>query len=901
MTKATDRSGSSNIWLGSKGNNQQSVVYIPCDAIAGAGAADKPGLLFLESIDADVGTLGGLYLYAHSDNTLRYSTSYPTDEDAGTTIGAVGATYATKALDNLATVRVNTDLLDGTKGTHDIGSSSLYFKDFYFGGDVYAYGTTLYEKLTFAEPSASSRTINFPDPGANVDVIYTSTSQALTTKTYNGLTIVAGSDAISLTEGTATIAVAAAADINLAAAANVDFGASGVYNFVGDIDIDTAAAVDINANFSIATSTPFTISGGGAIAIDQDLQASASPTFVAITCQGITNTSTVIDTTAQLQVGADNVSLTFGDDNDTDSEIYFDGSDLRFFDGGTRWTLGQLASGTTLNPTVTGSFTITDGNNTWSNTATDEIAVWTLAATTVDGIDIVSANTTAAVLSITADATANGTLLYLDADGGVGASGYFIECYDATDSPFLVGQGGALTMASTSNISNKISRNNASGATPVLEIEETNAAGDVALLVDSDHSGAIDAMQITYAGTEYGLNITGGNVAGGALKVVGPASQTAPLILVDGNTGAGWIGAATVGMIQIENDANIANADAHVIQLDNTGSAPTGITGASIHVTDASTGGGGIGSAVYINSSGALSALHIATGVVDIDTYVDIDGYVAIDASDALNQHALVITQADTDGSKDGLQISFASAGYGLSVTNTKVDGTNAVFKTGVGSTTSSNIVIDGQTIDWIGNADDTGMVQIIHGTTAVAHVGGTLLRVSSDAIQKASAQGTLARFECLGGSAQAGAVAVEIVAKDKTEYALNVGAGMVKVTDWVLAGGMHYNVTDVTATDAGLQLTDKYGFYTFDETTGDNGDILLLPAAVAGMEMWLQNIDGAQAVEVTPFSGEQINALGADAAVDIIAGELLHVICSVTGHWRGNIYSADGTITKAT
>ena len=138
----------------------------------------------------------------------------------------------------------------------------------------------------------------------------------------------------------------------------------------------------------------------------------------------------------------------------------------------------------------------------------------------------------------------------------------------------------------------------------------------------------------------------------------------------------------------------------------------------------------------------------------------------------------------------------------------------------------------------------------------------------------------------------------VEIVAKDKTEVALNVGSGLVNAAHWITAGGYHNVVTDVTATDAGLQLADKYGFYTYDETTGDNGDILLLPPAVVGMEMWLQNIDGASSVLLTPYSGEQINALGANTPTTVGAGVLTHLICSVTGHWRGNNYAAAGTIT---
>lgn len=802
MGKISDTSGSANIWLGSKQNSRQTILYVP------AGGAEEPGLLYLEGVDGSGDIQDGIYLWADSASALRYSATYPTDENAAEVSGGgnvIGTTSgATVALDNLASVQIPDagGLFALNNNKVDIGETGTEFKNAWFDGTV----TT--DDLE-SDACKVGRT-----HGTGDNYVQIASGGVLTTagtSTINGMTVTNATNTIKFVKGDATLELAAGAtdliigaagSLDIAAAIDVDIDAAltigtggltvgtgavsfgtGAVAFAGSADYNQADGVTVDVDYDFAVSA-------ASVDLDQDLGTGTSPTFVAVTTQGITNTTTAIDTTAAIAIGADNVFLTFGIDDATDSKIYFDGvGNLRFFDSNTSvaYTLQQLATGTTLNPTVTGDFTITDGNNTWSNTATNEAAVWTLAATATDAIQIVSANTTAAVLSITADATANGTLLYLDADGGVGSSGYFIECYDATDSPFLVGQGGALTMASTSNISNKISRNNVSGATPVLEIEETHAGGDVALLVDSAHTGAVDAMQITYAGTEYGLNITGANVAGGALYVAGPASQTAPLILVDGTTAAtGWIGAATVGMIQIENNGDLANADSHLIQVDKTGETAASATGSSLHITDASTGGSTSGSAVYV-SSAALDAVNIITTAVGAKqilctgvtgqtadmVYLDAtptsgwigaagggvlkivgDGEIA-DADSSMLQinysgqgddsaTGTCIRSMDS-GTATGTQPSYANY---FSSTNNDV----AAFVTGsVGvanitansytNQTESMVILNGTTADWVGT-DGNGMLEI-HADGTFGHANASMIRMTKTGATAASMTGS--------------------------------------------------------------------------------------------------------------------------------------------------------------
>lgn len=118
MAKITNTSGSSNIWLGSKQNARQTVLYVP-----GAITANKPGILFLESTDGT--TPGGLAIWADQSNSLRYHTSIPSDEDAdGTVLGMATSSQASRSLHNLQTTSINANLGFDTDSTYTIGATN---------------------------------------------------------------------------------------------------------------------------------------------------------------------------------------------------------------------------------------------------------------------------------------------------------------------------------------------------------------------------------------------------------------------------------------------------------------------------------------------------------------------------------------------------------------------------------------------------------------------------------------------------------------------------------------------------------------------------------------------------------------------------------------------------------
>ncbi len=614
------------ISLGDRNNRKQAEVKIPAKA-----AADKPGILVLDAV-ADNATVTPYYYWTDSNGVLRSHTSVPTNQDSdGSAVGTAGGANVT--LSNLTTVACNTTIASDAANTDDLGTTGASWRSLYLGTGIYFKGTTRYLELTASEPAGSSRVVNFPDPGGADSMVYLAATQDITGKTYNGLTVVAGSNAVALTQGTGNMTVAAAGSLDLAAGAaldvgaagNVDFG-TGTYNFVGNIDIATGKTVNIDNNMTIQGD--LTISG--TTLADQDLRTAASPTFVGLTLTGAIATPTTITASGLVtaaggfSVNADNINIVIGASGATDSRIYFDGDDLVLWDskvGG--YTLQQLATGTTLSPSVVGDFTILDGKLTWTDAADEAAGVWTFANTTAIDIAVISAITTGSSLSITADSCANGKLFVLDADGGVGSTGHYLYALDGTNPMFTVGNAGAIgiygpiTAASTADIVHKISRNNATGTGPILEIEETNAAGGVALLVDSDHTGAADAAQITYAGTDSGLNITIVNTAGTALTAVTATLGADKLVYLDGTTSDGWVGAAGTGMLHLAGDGALAHAGASLLYSTYTGAIAAIVSlGTCGQFIDAGSAAATTAYAVGIQSTNN-SGLYISTAAVD--------------------------------------------------------------------------------------------------------------------------------------------------------------------------------------------------------------------------------------------------------------------------------------------
>jgi hypothetical protein len=68
--------------------------------------------------------------------------------------------------------------------------------------------------------------------------------------------------------------------------------------------------------------------------------------------------------------------------------------------------------------------------------------------------------------------------------------------------------------------------------------------------------------------------------------------------------------------------------------------------------------------------------------------------------------------------------------------------------------------------------------------------------------------------------------------------------------------------------------------------TCASTGDSVKLPAAVAGISLFLANA-GAASLNVFPNTGDQINALGANAAFAVASGKSAEFIATASGQWH--------------
>ncbi len=681
--------------FGSPDRGKQIALRIP-----GGKASGQPGVLVLDTGEATP-TLYKLFVDTGGNLRITSGTAYG---DSDGTAFASGS-GANTALDNLAAVAINTSLVSDAVNTDDLGTDALPWRSAYIRTSLIFDQTTRNLTITASEPATLARTVNFGDPGANDGVVYLAASQALTTKTYDGLTIAASGNTFTLTRGTATISLAEGnTDILLGAAAQLDIAAAKTVNIDTNFTVNT---VDVTLNQALASTSSPTFNVLTVTSLTDGtatLTAGGLSTTGALTCRGITNTTTAITSSVRIGVDADNVYLTVGASGDTDARIYFDGDDLVFWDSKTltSYTLQTLATGTALNPSVTGDLAITDGKFTWTDLVNEAGGVWTFNNTTAIDIAQISAITTGTAYSITADSCANGKLLVLDADGDVGATGYYVYCLDGTNPMFTVGPKGAtiiagnaaltaaltvtagdivitngqFTSASTGDTVNKISRNNATGGAAVLEIEETHATGGTTLLIDSNATDGNHALVVEHDGTGNGLQITGTAVTGSQASFIGPASQTTSSVIVDGTTGS-WIGAASVGMLHLSSDGALANAAASLIYSTYTGNAAgANIAGACAYLVDASTASGtSYALGVSSTNNNGLNVVTAATGMIPITAsgpqgqttpIVKVDGSTGTGWVGAANVGALNIAGDGTMANVAASMLYIAHSGTGL-------------------------------------------------------------------------------------------------------------------------------------------------------------------------------------------------------------------------------------------
>ncbi len=792
------------IVFGDQTGRKQTILTIPAEA-----ATDKPGIVAFQSV-ADGGVRTNYYTWFDSNGVYRYHTSIPTNQDSdGSTITA----GANTALSNLASVAINTALLPVTTvGAIDVGSATKAFRTAYLGTSLVFVGASLNTTLAFTEVGTLGRTYTFPDAGAAANVM-------LDTGAAN---------VIAYTKGTSTIAMAANSDISMATGITATFNAACTIG-AGAALVTSTEAITLNQSLSTTDDVTFgainattltttgaitdgtmTINGTGAISGVTTLAMGGALSGVttaalsgALTCQGIVNTVAVIDSTVAIQIGADNVNLTLGVDDATDSRMYFNGTHLCFQDAvGGPYTLQQLATGTTLNPTVVGDLTIQTGQFIWTDAAAEAAGVWTFAGTSTIDIAVGSAITTGTVLSLTADSCANGKLLVLDADGDVGATGYYIYALDGTNPMFTVGVDGTVNVAGTAiataaltvalgdvvasagrllvtmtgDNTSKIVRNVTTLTSAVLEVENTHISGGVCLLLDQKATGDLNALEITNVGTGYSVTTTGGVAGTGGFEYIAAASGTGKGLFLDGTTNS-YVGADNTGFAEITSDgvllagANLLRvtssglnaAGSFLVEIEQTGKVVAATDGICLKISE--TAAATATSYAVCIASTSNEALHVDTGVSLFDETVSV---ITSDSSGG----ALIVTNPDTTANSNAVTINPSGSGAGLYIAPVEID-TVGIKILAVASTVPM-INVDGATggAAWVGAAT-TGMVQLSSDGALAADA--SLLRIASSGQPAGANDG--ACLEILeSGAAQATSYAVKI--DSTSNEALHVATG---------------------------------------------------------------------------------------------------------------------------
>jgi len=159
----------------------------------------------------------------------------------------------------------------------------------------------------------------------------------------------------------------------------------------------------------------------------------------------------------------------------------------------------------------------------------------------------------------------------------------------------------------------------------IVVIDSLDSIGATLLQITNDSgSDNQDAVSINSEGTGDALQITCDDVDSVGLNMVGKAAQTTSLVKIDGTAGAGWTGAAGVGLLYITNDSTTAGADATLVNILSTGNLAAASDGALLEIEE--TGNAQATTYAVRIASTNNEALHVDSGVVLVDETVKATG-----------------------------------------------------------------------------------------------------------------------------------------------------------------------------------------------------------------------------------------------------------------------------------
>lgn len=432
-----------------------------------------------------------------------------------------------------------------------------------------------------------------------------------------------------------------------------------------------------------------------------------------------------------------------------------------------------------------------------------------------------------------------------------------------------------------------------------ITITTTDNDGVDALVVDqNDVTQDKDCLVLTTTGDGYGIKMTTETTTGKGAYFLAANNQTTSNMVLDGVTND-WVGADDVGMLHIKSDATLADAGATLLYV-TTSSIKTGAEGGLARF--------------LVTGTPQTNAHAVEIEVPATQPALASNGIVTITGQDSPGAYLVQITANDDTGNKGALDIHASGTDAAVLITGDEVD-TPGLKIAAKASQTHSMMQIDGETTDWIGNADNVGMVQITHGTTALAHNGGTMLYVASSAQQKSGAEGTLARFLCTG-AAQAGAAAVEI-STNAADDALHVSSGIAKFSGTCecaadLSVGTTSSFTGAATFTAGQQssavaktastsgVATPAGTTFVDVTSNNAAHIVDLPTPVLGNVVYYMENTSA-GYELAPQANTQFinnTACTGTKSLAVAAASLVVAVCIVggaNGKWYVGYIGNDG------
>ncbi|MCK9601788.1 MAG: hypothetical protein M0R06_22280 [Sphaerochaeta sp.] len=649
--------------------------------IAAATVADKPGILSLVAVN-DSGVRTPYFYWTDSNGILRQHTSIPTNQDSdGSAVGAAASVTLDTAYDNGATVNgaisPGTAIKLGGAGASDNVSIYHDATDLYFtvnagdlritaaddiflvatGGNIdlgsSALGTTGTinigadsVNLTLGASGATDAYIQFN--GTDL-ILYSSLAGAQTLSSLASPTLtnptVTGD--LTITDGKHTWTDAAAEVAGAWTFSNTTTDAIQITS--GDT---TGNVLSITAN-SITTN-------GAALYVASSLTAGYFAEFY----NGAANVFTVGRYGATViggNAGTDVLTVTAGDVQLTAGDIDIDLGVITIDNTADEGNTIKRNNATGTAPVLeieethaTGGTTLLiDSNATDANDAlqvthdgtgyglsvigtavTGKQALFqgpasqTVSSVVVDGTTgswIGAAATGMLHLSSDGALVADASLLRISSTGAISAANDG-ACLEVVETGAAKATTYAVRIASTSNEALHVDTG-LSLFDERITITLDDNTGPALAITNPDTTGNTNAVTIAPSGSGAGLQISPQEADTMAISVVGLASSTVSQIKVDGSAGAGWLGAANIGMLHLVNDGTYADVAAselyignsgvpvndsrgHCLRIVDTGNAAAGTMAYPVYISsnDATVGG------VYLTTAAGTTALNVAAG-----------------------------------------------------------------------------------------------------------------------------------------------------------------------------------------------------------------------------------------------------------------------------------------------